>query len=556
MSSAGLPMPAPGTRIGSYRLTRPIGHGGMGAVFEAVHEGIGGRAAIKILRIDPAVRLDITKRFFDEARAANSIEHPSIIRIFDAGQTPEGLAYLAMEFLNGDTLAHRITRLGRLSVPEAIRLARQVASALSAVHERGVIHRDLKPENLMLVGDPEMPGGERLKVLDFGIARLAADLRAPGSDTMSGIILGTPTYMSPEQCHGAKQVTAQSDVYSLGVILYKMLAGRAPFVSQGAGALMSLHLTEQPVPIREHRPEVPGELAKLLHAMLEKAPTARPTMREVDAALRVLVNTTDAQPSTAPNARHEAVTRKLSPVDLPGLFAPAGLSSAERPATRPPPEPEQTQHRQRPHLVPSSTALLSEVKTLSKSLRRRLLIGSVVGVLAVAAGVVTLEIHVTPSPKAARPSPPDASLPRVLIPAAPSPDLSARVVEQPPADAPQPDNPAAVPEKAPAAPVAATPATNERPAAVPSPKRSPASASAKGEPADSLGTTPLDLKARSPERATANDGAQLKSFPQRQVPPPAVAPKSLDGEAIETRKPVPENPSRADEDHLRNPFGK
>ena len=138
MTSSDKPLPT--QQIGNYRLSRLLGRGGMGAVYEAVHIGVGGRAAIKLLRAEVVDNPDITQRFFDEARAANSVEHPSIIKIFDSGQTDDGLCYLAMEYLDGETLAHRIKVLGQLSVTSAIRFARQAASALSAVHQRGLIH--------------------------------------------------------------------------------------------------------------------------------------------------------------------------------------------------------------------------------------------------------------------------------------------------------------------------------------------------------------------------------------------------------------------------------
>ncbi len=289
----------------------------MGVVYEAVHEGVGGRAAIKILRGEIASNPAISERFFDEARAANSVEHPSIIRIFDSGQTEDGLCYLAMEFLDGETLAHRIKLLGRLSVASCIRLSRQVASALSAVHGRGVIHRDLKPENLMVVKDPESPGGERIKVLDFGIARLAEDLRTREGTTESGVVLGTPMYMSPEQCHGAKQVTAHSDVYSLGIIMYKMLAGQAPFVSLGMGALIAMHLTETPQRVETHNAAVPITLSDLISDMLAKSPGDRPSMSDVEKRLRGMSSTEDLP---APSSRSEIATRKLSIVDTPALL--------------------------------------------------------------------------------------------------------------------------------------------------------------------------------------------------------------------------------------------
>ena len=334
MTSSDKPLPT--QQIGNYRLSRLLGRGGMGAVYEAVHIGVGGRAAIKLLRAEVVDNPDITQRFFDEARAANSVEHPSIIKIFDSGQTDDGLCYLAMEYLDGETLAHRIKVLGQLSVTSAIRFARQAASALSAVHQRGLIHRDLKPENLMIVRDPESAGGERIKVLDFGIARLTADLRSGDGTTETGIVMGTPMYMSPEQCHGAKQVTSQSDVYSLGIILYKMLAGRTPFTSPGLGALIAMHLTDVPVRVEQYNKQVPPPLSALLSEMLAKSPAERPTMSEVEARLRAMSR---AEELPAPRSRNEAATQKLSPVALLALAkAQAGIAAE---AMRPPDQQQQ-----------------------------------------------------------------------------------------------------------------------------------------------------------------------------------------------------------------------
>lgn len=159
-----------GQKIGSHRLLRVLGRGGMGMVFEAVHEGVLGRAAIKILRPDVTSRADVTTRFFNEARAANSVNHPGIVRIFDCGFTEAGVAYLSMEFLEGESLRARLAREHQLPVKTALRIARQIASALAAAHRVNIIHRDLKPDNVMLVPDPDVPGGERVKILDFGIA--------------------------------------------------------------------------------------------------------------------------------------------------------------------------------------------------------------------------------------------------------------------------------------------------------------------------------------------------------------------------------------------------
>src|SRR6476619_3928398 len=204
------------------------------------------RAAIKVLHASFTSRPDIVTRFFNEARAATAINDPGIVQIFDFGHHTDGSAYIVMELLDGEPLDHRIAR-GPMSVGDVLRIMRQVASALGAAHARGIIHRDLKPENIFLVRDPEVPGGERAKILDFGIAKLAS--ADGGSKTQTSAVMGTPTYMSPEQCRGAGHVDQRSDVYALGCVLFALLVGRPPFLAEGIGDIIAMHLREQaPVP--------------------------------------------------------------------------------------------------------------------------------------------------------------------------------------------------------------------------------------------------------------------------------------------------------------------
>jgi len=278
-----------GEYIGNYRLTRLLGEGGMGMVYQAVHDGVGGQAAIKILRPEVAQKKDATTRLFNEARAANSIPHPGIVRIFDCGYTSQGVAYLAMEYLAGESLRSRIDRERSLSVADALRIARQIASVLQAAHSRQVVHRDLKPDNIMLVPDPELPGGERVKLLDFGVAKLAETLNAEPMLTRSDMLMGTPTYMAPEQCRGAKHVTDRSDVYSLGVILYQMLAGKPPFTGDTVGELIAMHLADSEPALTEIAPHVDPEICALVHLMLRKKPAERPSVETVALELKRLL---------------------------------------------------------------------------------------------------------------------------------------------------------------------------------------------------------------------------------------------------------------------------
>ena len=178
-----------GQRIRSYRIVREIGRGGMAIVYEAQREDIGSRAALKILRPEYASNEEVAARFLNEARAANLVEHPGIVRIFDYGREPNGTIFLAMEFLEGETLYKRLKRLKQLSFADTTRLGRQIAAALAAAHAKQVIHRDLKPENILLVPEAETPSGERVKVLDFGLAKLQASLDS--IRTGSNMLMGT-----------------------------------------------------------------------------------------------------------------------------------------------------------------------------------------------------------------------------------------------------------------------------------------------------------------------------------------------------------------------------
>ena len=272
----------PPSTIGPYRVIRQLGEGGMGVVFEAVHDAIERRVAIKVLHPEYAKDRETAARFFDEARAVNRIEHPSLVQVSDYGHTEEETAYLVMEFLRGETLAHRVDRLRaagkRLSVTEVVRVAWQTADALRAAHAKQIVHRDLKPDNLMLVRDPVAPDGERVKILDFGIAKL---MKVGARRTATSAVMGTPLYMSPEQCRGAGEVDERSDVYSLGVVLYEMLAARCPFEATGGGEVLGMHLFKEPPPLASFAPLAPAELVALTHRLLVKDKEARPRMAAV-----------------------------------------------------------------------------------------------------------------------------------------------------------------------------------------------------------------------------------------------------------------------------------
>jgi serine/threonine-protein kinase len=262
-----------GTIMGSYQIVRQIGEGGMGVVYLGTHTILGRPAAIKVLLPELSQRREVVGRFFNEARAATAIRHPGIVEIYDFGFLADGSAYIAMELLDGESLASRLRRHGRLSVAAAVQIIRQIAAALHAAHGQGITHRDLKPDNVFIVRDPEI--GERVKLLDFGIAKLAGE--APGGTrTQTGMVMGTPVYMSPEQCLGASDLDGRSDLYSLGCIFYELVAGRTVFNVESAGDLIAHHLYFQPEPVRVHEPSVPEPLEQLIQSLLSKDPAMRP----------------------------------------------------------------------------------------------------------------------------------------------------------------------------------------------------------------------------------------------------------------------------------------
>ena len=228
-----------GTVIGNYRIVSELARGGMGVVYRAEHQGIGQHAVIKQMLPDFVQNAASVARFFHEAKAAAAIDDPGIVKIFDSGTLGDGSAYITMELLKGESLAARLKR-ERLSPMRAAMFLRQAARAVGAAHLRAIVHRDLKPDNLFVVPDADVDGGERIKVLDFGIAKLA-DETANHAKTAPGVAMGTPLYMSPEQWSSASEVDARTDIYAFGCILHEMLVGTPPFRGPSLPELMDQH---------------------------------------------------------------------------------------------------------------------------------------------------------------------------------------------------------------------------------------------------------------------------------------------------------------------------
>jgi len=273
-----------GAVYGNYEVVATLGQGGMGAVFLGEHRRISRRAAIKVLAPELTRDPDALRRFFDEARATSLIHHPGIVEVYDCDVDAGGQAYIVMEYLQGETLAQRIARVGRLPIDEACVFAGRIAQAVGAAHDVGIIHRDLKPENVMLVtGNPDLPAPEiPLKVLDFGIAKLLSPAGRGRTKTRSGSLLGTPAYMSPEQCQGTGTIDQRADVYSLGCILFEAICGRPPFDEKAIRVLLAAHSARPAPRASELEALVPPWLDRLIASMLAKQPAQRPgSMREV-----------------------------------------------------------------------------------------------------------------------------------------------------------------------------------------------------------------------------------------------------------------------------------
>jgi serine/threonine protein kinase len=278
-----------GKHLNNYEVVSLLGEGGMGTVYLAVHPIMARKAAVKVLKPELARDESLVTRFFNEARAANAIRHPNIIDIIDVGMLPdENLPYMLMEFLEGESLSSRLDRIRPLPVETAVEIASQTASALSAAHSKGIVHRDLKPDNLFLVPDEMVAGGERVKVLDFGIAKLRDDMRGSSMKTRTGAIMGTAVYMSPEQCQGLiEKVDQRTDIYALGIILYEMLCGAPPFISEGFGDIIIMHVMREPEPPQSKNPSIPDGVAAAILCALAKEPKDRfQSMVDFQAALR------------------------------------------------------------------------------------------------------------------------------------------------------------------------------------------------------------------------------------------------------------------------------
>jgi serine/threonine protein kinase len=372
-----------GETLGSYVIEQPLGAGGMGQVFLGVHRRIGRRVAIKLLLPQYSSSPGLLSRFFTEARATSLIDHPGIVQILDCDVHPSGRAYIIMEYLHGESLRGALGRVGRFAndLPTVANVVAQVAEAVGAAHEKGIVHRDLKPDNIFLLS-----GSDRVhvKVLDFGVAKLLGAEVELSTATRTGSLLGTPLYMSPEQCRSAGAVDHRSDIYSLGCIFFEMICGRPPFEGRGVTDLLIAHASHTPPTPSSLGIELPEPMESLLMQMLAKEPEARPqTMGEVASTLLGMIDY--LPPAIYP-------FRAQAPSSAGAMSRTAVLPATPSPVLSPPPvytPVPPPQHRRT--MVPSttfehSTGSFTAAPQPEAPRRRGLFIGVALAVVALGVG--------------------------------------------------------------------------------------------------------------------------------------------------------------------------
>jgi tRNA A-37 threonylcarbamoyl transferase component Bud32 len=341
VTKGSLPLPAPAVKAEDlppalrdhpkYRVIRQLGQGGMGVVYQVEHKLMERLEAVKVISHTLVDQPEAVERFNREVRAAARLDHPHIVKAYDAEQAGE-LQLLAMEYVEGKSLADVLAKKGPLPIAHACHYARQAALGLQHAHERGMVHRDLKPQNLMLT-----PKGV-VKILDFGLAKLASERTRTGNLTLDNVVMGTPAYLAPEQAKDTKTADIRADIYSLGCTLFCLLTARPPFADGEAMQVVLAHVQQAPPPLESLRPDAPPELAALVARMLAKDPAERPqTPKEVAEALAPFAKA-GAKTVTAPAAETAVPPATLADGGEPfaGLAAPAVTRTvlSTRPADR------------------------------------------------------------------------------------------------------------------------------------------------------------------------------------------------------------------------------
>jgi serine/threonine-protein kinase len=373
------------TLAGKYRIDARLNEGGMGTVYRGCHVLMDKTVAIKVLRPSLAADEKIVARFSREARAASRITHPNAISVTDFGEDESGHVFLVMEYLSGKTLRHVIREEGPLPLARVVDITRQIGDALNAAHEQGVIHRDLKSDNIMLL---DTMSGDHAKVLDFGIAKInEPEGEVDTGLTAPNLVIGTPQYMSPEQCSQDSEIDARSDIYSLGVILYEMLVGHVPFSGDSPTIVMMKHLQE-PVPsVLEERSDLPASVARVVARAMAKVKDNRyQTVAELIEDLTIAAGMTIHRIGpVGVTSTAETVVRREDPDEV----------TVVRPREVPPPAIAPVQRRE-PVIVSVSGAMPPPAPAATGFNPVKVLIPSVIALLVVFAAIYALTRNSTP----------------------------------------------------------------------------------------------------------------------------------------------------------------
>lgn len=466
-----------GDVIGNFKVVKRLGSGGMGEVFLAEHKDLQTPVAVKLLNRDISNNTDHVQRFFNEARIVSKIKSAGTVKIFDSG-FHDGQAYLIMELLDGESLASRISSRGAMPVDQVIEISRQITGVLDATHRQGVIHRDLKPDNIFIVHDDERESGERVKILDFGIAKLSGTL-AMASPKTSGT-MGTPTYMAPEQWGDSSLIDWRADAYSLGCVMFEMLCGNPPFMASNIAEAFVKHATGVPPTPSTVVAGVPPELDALILRLLAKEPAERcVSMGQVTRELAELSG-------EAPRGQFGRATSQPGLTSTPA----AGIQKIDprpHPSSHPVASPLRTQPSSHPVASPMSAATTlggsaAEVQTPPPRKRSLALVGGIgMAVMAIVTVVIVISVNKSgDSPSVAPASQPEAmpamapvTAPPAATAPAPPPNEAAAPI------APPPPVPVAPTETKPAEVHATAPPVEVKPATVEVKKRKTSTASSK-----------------------------------------------------------------------------
>lgn len=335
---------APGSRFaGKFVIEKLLGQGGMGAVYQALHEGLKQRFAIKVLLGDVASNTEAVQRFMNEASASASIQSEHVARVTDVSRTESGTAYMVMEYLEGQDLAQLLEARHRIPTGEACSYVLQAIEGVHQAHVGRIVHRDLKPSNLFLARKAD--GTQIIKVLDFGISKMTGLDAAAAALTTTRAMLGSPLYMSPEQLRNSKTVDSRSDIWSLGVILYELLTGTVPFVGDSLGELFACILENDPIPLRQHEPSVPPPLeAAVMRCLRRKKEERFGSVAELAQAIAPFANAPSqlaqnltrglVQPAQFVSSRDSSVVSNVGNVFQPGIASSGPMMATGHPQSQ------------------------------------------------------------------------------------------------------------------------------------------------------------------------------------------------------------------------------